>query len=273
MASYPVSCISCVECQPRPVASDVVVDTISAAKARRIALAAQGFGRPHPPTVGTRHINSTIDRLGLLQIDSVNVFERSHYLPLFARLGAYDKATLDRLTFARQGRYIEYWAHEAAIIPVETWPLFRWRMEDYRRRDALDTSWASAHTTILDWLRAELADKGPLPASAIEHDSAKRTGPWWGWSDVKSGLEILFRWGDVVSSGRKGFERVYGLAEHLLPVEVAQQQIPTRAAQTRLIEKAARALGIGTVSDIKDYFRLNNVPVASILNEDRKSVV
>lgn len=244
-----------------------MTETISRAQARRIALAAQGFGKAHPDAVGTRQLNSTIDQLGLLQIDSVNAFERSHYLPLFARLGAYDKATLDRLTFARKGRYVEYWAHEAAVIPTETWPLFRWRMENYRCSDAHPTSWASAHTGILDWLRAELAEKGPLPASAVEHDSHKRTGPWWGWSEVKSGLEVLFRWGDVVSAGRKGFERVYGLAEHILPTEVAEREIPAREAQKHLVEKATRALGIGTVSDITDYFRLKKVPVASILSE------
>lgn len=106
-----------------------MADTLSLATARRIALAAQGFARPRPDAVGARQLNAAIQRLGLLQLDSVNVFERSHYLPIFARLGPYDKTLLDRLTFARRGRYVEYWAHEAAIIPVEHWPLFRWRMQ------------------------------------------------------------------------------------------------------------------------------------------------
>lgn len=243
------------------------METISLQQARRIALSAQGFGTPPPATVGARQLNLAIDRLGLLQIDSVNVFERSHYLPLFARLGAYDRATLDRLTFAGKGRYLEYWAHEAAIIPVEAWPLFRWRMEDFRRRDAHDSSWASEHAGILDWLRSELAEKGPLAASAVEHDANKRTGPWWGWSDVKSGLEVLFRWGEVVSAGRNRFERVYGLAEHTLPAEVAARDIAASDAQKQLVEQASRALGIATTSDITDYFRLKKVPVANILRE------
>lgn len=244
-----------------------MVETISAVQARRIALAAQGFGRPLPNSTGARQLNLTIERLGLLQLDSVNVFERSHYLPLFARLGSYDRSTLDRLTFARRGRYLEYWAHEAALIPVESWPLFRWRMGEYRRKDALTTSWASAHSDILDWLRAELAAKGPLAASAVEHDANKRSGPWWGWSDVKSGLEILFRWGEVVSAGRQRFERVYGLAEHILPTEVATREVSAGESHKQLIEHAARAYGIATTSDITDYFRLKNVPVANVLRE------
>ena len=244
-----------------------MVETVSVSQARRIALAAQGFGKPPTAAVGTRQLNLAIDRLGLLQIDSVNVFERSHYLPLFARLGAYDRSTLDRLTFAGKGRYLEYWAHEAAIIPVESWPLFRWRMEDFRRKDANGDSWASAHAGILDWLRSELAVKGPLAASAVEHDANKRSGPWWGWSDVKSGLEILFRWGEVVSAGRTKFERVYGLAEHILPSDIATRHVAVSDAHKQLVEHAARAHGIATTSDITDYFRLKNVPVAPILRE------
>jgi uncharacterized protein YcaQ len=158
----------------------IMVDSVSPALARRIALAAQGFGRPRPATVGTRQLNGTIERLGLLQLDSVNVYERSHYLPVFARLGAYDKAALDRLTFPRRGGYVEYWAHEAAVIPVEAWPLLRWRMEGYRDYFAQRDSWASSNAPMLDWLRAELAANGPMPASAIEHDSNVRRGPWAG---------------------------------------------------------------------------------------------
>ncbi|MEO7350053.1 MAG: crosslink repair DNA glycosylase YcaQ family protein [Terrimesophilobacter sp.] len=244
-----------------------MVQRFSPAQARRIALAAQGFGRPLPPTVGTRQLNLEIERIGLLQIDSVNVFERSHYLPLFARLGSYDKSLLDRLTFEAKGRYLEYWAHEAAVIPRDTWPLFRWRMADWVRRDSHADSWATAHTGTLTWLRAELADKGPLAASAIEHDANKRSGPWWGWSEVKSALEILFRWGEVVSAGRSRFERVYGLAEHILPAEILTREVSERDARKQLLEHAARALGIATTSDLADYFRFTRAPVESIVAE------
>jgi uncharacterized protein YcaQ len=241
---------------------EVMHETISEAQARRIALAAQGLGRPRvaEPGIrqpGVRQLRGVIDRLGLLQLDSVNVFERSHYLPVFARLGAYDKAQLDRLTFARKGRYIEYWAHEAAVIPVETWPLMRWRMERYRQSASDDAShWVHENRHMVDWLRAELAEKGPLPASAIEHDANKRNGPWWGWSDVKRGLEVLFRWGELVSGGRTRFERTYALPEQVLPSGIINADVSGEDAIRRLLEHAARAQGIGTATDFADYFRL-----------------
>lgn len=241
--------------------------TLSPSHARRIALAAQGFGRPLPTSVGTRQINLEIERLGLLQIDSVNVFERSHYLPLFARLGSYDKALLDRLTFGHKGPYLEYWAHEAAVIPINTWPLFRWKMAEYKLRDSHEDSWASAHTDTLNWLRAELADKGPLAASAVEHDANKRSGPWWGWSEVKTALEVLFRWGEVVSAGRTRFERVYGLAEHIVPAEILARDVPEHDARKHLVEHAARAYGIATMADLADYFRFKKAPVAGLVAE------
>lgn len=234
-------------------------ESVSASQARRIALAAQGFGRPRSAPVRTRQLTATIGRLGLLQLDSVNVFERSHYLPMFARLGAYDKNLLDRLTFSRRGRYIEYWAHEAAVIPVEFWPLLRWRMDHYRDRQAADPDgWTTSNADLMRWLTAELADAGPLPASAIDHESNRRTGPWWGWSDVKTGLEMLFRSGDVVSAGRTGFERVYALPEQVLPAEVLGRDVPRDEAHRALIGHAARALGIATVSDLADYFRMRS---------------
>jgi uncharacterized protein YcaQ len=237
-------------------------DTITSADARRIALAAQGLGRPRPPQAGTRQsgtrqLRGVIERLGLLQLDSVNVFERSHYLPAFARLGAYDKSALDRLTFAKKGPYIEYWAHEAAVIPVDSWPLMRWRMDEHRRRMASDDShWANHNRPMIDWLRAELTDKGPLPASAIEHDANKRNGPWWGWSDVKRGMEVMFAQGDLVSGGRTRFERTYALPEQILPTEVLNRQVPKADAIVSLIEQSARSHGIGTAKDLADYFRL-----------------
>ena len=113
-----------------------MVQSLSPALARRVALAAQGFGRPAPVAPGIRQLDALMNRLGLLQIDSVNVFERSHYLPAFSRLGGYDKAQLDRLTFAvgKHARYTEYWAHEASFVPLTSWPMFAWRMDDFRER-------------------------------------------------------------------------------------------------------------------------------------------
>jgi len=238
-----------------------VADSISPAVARRIALAAQGFAtkRPvgAPSAVGTRQLNVAIQRLGLLQLDSVNVFERSHYQPVFARLGPYDKTLLDKLTFARRGRYVEYWAHEAAVIPVEHWPLFRWRMQWFRDYFArVGDDWMAANDETLTWLRAELAEKGPLPASKIERDVEQRRGSWWEWDDVKRGLERMFRLGEVVSGGRRNFERTYALPEQVLAPEIIEAEIPRAEAVYRLMAMSAEAHGIGTLSDFADYYRL-----------------
>lgn len=235
-----------------------MVDSVSPAAARRIALAAQGFARPRPDAVGTRQLNLALERIGLLQLDSVNVLERSHYLPMFARLGAYDKALLDRLTFAKKAPYREYWAHEAALIPLEDWPLFGFRRQDYRDYYSVaNDPWLAAHADTLAWLRAELAEKGPLPASKIERDAAApRRGSWWDWDEVKRGLERMFRFGDVVSAGRTGFERTYALPEQVMPTEVYRREVPREEAVRTLMERAARAHGIGTLSDVADYYRL-----------------
>jgi hypothetical protein len=245
-----------------------VVQQISPALARRVALAAQGFGRAPGAPVGTRQLNLLMQRLRVLQIDSVNVFERSHYLPVFARLGPYDRALLDRLTFRRGSPYIEYWAHEAAFLPVEDWPLFRWRMAEARKRHhSVPDAWANNNVELLDWLRAELADKGPLPARMIEHDANVRKGNWWGWSDVKLGLEYLFGWGEVVSGGRMRFERVYALAEHVLPDAVRESDVPREDAVRELVRRSAVALGIGTQSDIADYFRLGSADTLAAIGD------
>lgn len=232
-----------------------MVQSLSAAQARRIALAAQGFGRA-PGAVGTRQLNLLMQRLGVLQLDSVNVFERSHYLPVFARLGAYDKAALDRLTFTGRAPYIEYWAHQAALIPLESWPLWGWHMRQEQSGTGKTKTWAQDHKPMIDFLLAELAEKGPLPASRIEHESNKRNGPWWGWSEVKTGLEVLFFRGEVAVAGRTRFERVYDLAQRRVPAGLLGSDIPKQEAIRELVRAGARALGVGTVRDIADYWRL-----------------
>lgn len=243
-----------------------MADTLTPAAARRIALAAQGFGRPRPDAVGTRQLNLTLQRLGVLQLDSVNVFERSHYLPLFARLGAYDKALLDKLTFSRRGPYLEYWAHEAALVPVEDWPLFRFRMQFWR--DWMDKNmpdWFQAHSSTLDRLKAELAARGPLPASAFEREAERARGPWWDWDEVKRGLERMFRVGELVSAGRKNFERIYALPEQVLPSELLAREVPAEQAKYELMKKAAVAHGIGTLNDFADYFRIKQTQAKDAL--------
>ncbi|MEO8262197.1 MAG: crosslink repair DNA glycosylase YcaQ family protein [Pseudolysinimonas sp.] len=248
------------------------MDSVSPAAARRIALAAQGFGRPSPASadrhsVGTRQLNLALQRLGVLQLDSVNVFERSHYLPMFARLGAYDKALLDKLTFARRGQYIEYWAHEAAVIPVDDWPLFRFRMQYYRDWFAShpDHEWSRADPRVLARLRAELAANGPMPASAFEREAERARGPWWDWDHVKRGLERMFRLGEVVSAGRTNFERTYALPEQVLPAELLEREVPVDEAKYELMKRSAIAHGIGTLPDLADYFRIKQTQAKDAL--------
>jgi uncharacterized protein YcaQ len=243
-----------------------VVESLSPAQPRRVALAAQGFGRPRGP-VGTRQLNLALQGLAVLQLDSVNVFERSHYLPLFARLGAYDKALLDRLTFSPRSPYIEYWAHQASVIPVEDWPLWGWRRRFYGDREKNVETWAHSHKPMLDFLRAELAEKGPMTAGQVEHEENARTGPWWGWSDVKTGLEVLFMRGEVVAAGRKNFERSYDLAQRRIPAELFQREISEADSMRELVRISARALGVGTVRDIADYFRLMQAPTKTAIQE------
>ena len=238
-----------------------MVDVVSPALARRIALAAQGFGRPMPVTPGTRAVGGVVDRLGLLQIDSVNVFERSHYLPAFSRVGAYDRSSLDRLTTGRRGRMVEYWAHQAAYVPRELWPHFEFRRAEYRSRGSDWGGWISENRSLADWLRAELAANGPMPASAIEHDANERRGPWWGWSDVKRTLEWMFRTGEVVCVERRRFERVYSLPEQALAPELLDSPLSEADAVRELVERAASALGIATEADLADYWRMLRPPV------------
>lgn len=237
-----------------------MTETVSPQLARRIALAAQGFGRPIPAEARTRQVTGVIDRLGLLQIDSVNVFERSHYLPAFSRVGAYDRAALDRLS-GRRGRLVEYWAHQAAFIPRDLWPLFAFRRAEYLRKGS---DWGGAvaeNRQLAAWLISELAAKGPMRASEIEHDANERRGPWWGWSDVKRTLEWMFRTGEVVCVERRRFERVYALPEQaLLPAEL-DVQVDEADAVRELVARAAAALGIATAADLADYWRMKAAEV------------
>jgi len=244
-----------------------MVDSVSPALARRIALAAQGFGRPLPEAPGTRQVAAVVDRLGLLQIDSVNVFERSHYLPVFSRVGDYDKGVLDRLTMGRRGRMLEYWAHQASFVPRELWPLFEFRREEYRQHGSEWGGWLVENRTLADWLRTELAANGPMPASAIEHDANERRGPWWGWSDVKRTLEWMFRVGEVVCVERRRFERVYALPEQALAPELLGEPPAEVDAVRDLVGRAASALGIATEADLADYWRMKRAQVRHAIRD------
>lgn len=223
-----------------------------------MALAAQGFTRARPVSVSAAHIHRVMDRIGVLQIDSVNVFARSHYLPLLSRLGAYDPALLDKVFLSRTTHYVEYLAHEATFIPIEDWPLWQFRMDDFRRRWSAEDSWASGNARTLQWVQDELRTRGPLRPADLRADAPRERGTWWDWDDVKLALEHLWRTGDVAISGRKGFERTYALAAQVIPEHIRLQEIPRSEAIRTLVARAARSSGVATQSDLADYYRIRD---------------
>jgi len=246
--------------------------TLSLAQARRIALAAQGFAERQPRgPLARRHLARMVDRLGLLQIDSVSAVVRAHYMPLYSRLGPYPVDVLDDGHSGKRRWLFEYWAHEASFLPLETWPLMRWRME---RAAANDTSeiykglalWAEANRPLIDTIHRRIAEDGPICASDI--DGARGKGGWWGWSDEKHAFEWLFWAGRITSRGRRGFERLYDLPERVIPPDIFNvPHIPEADAHRELIRRSARALGIATYGDLRDYFRLNPSDMAGRIEE------
>ncbi len=225
---------------------------ISPAEARRISLAAQGFTNT-PRLRGRRSFDPTLEHVHVLQIDSVNVFARSHYLPVFSRHGGYDTEALDKHLWG-SGEFTEYWAHEAAFIPIQDRRLFHWRMSDYRARHRRDGR-ADSLSSELERIRAALADGGPQFVRQLEAGPRGQRGPWWDWSDTKRAVELLFAWGEVVSTGREGFQRRYALAEHILPAALLEP-VAREEAQRTLVERASQALGVATLADLADYHRL-----------------
>jgi uncharacterized protein YcaQ len=238
------------------------VSTILSIKdARRIALAAQGFGIRHPGRPTTTHLRKALDRLGLFQIDSVNVLARAHYLPAFSRLGSYDRTLLERDAWGsvRQRHLFEYWAHEASLLPLDLHPLLRWRMAraergeiGYQSLKRFAAERGPEAQAVLDRITAE----GPMAAADFENGSSK--SGWWGWSHTKHALEWLFWSGKITTATRRGsFARLYDLPERVLPKAILDLPTPDAAsAQCALIERSARALGVATAADLRDYFRL-----------------
>jgi uncharacterized protein YcaQ len=236
-------------------------ESLSAAQARRIALAAQGLGTPRPEgEIPRARLLKLVDRLGVVQIDSVNVVSRTHYLPAFSRLGAYPRSLLDEVAWGERRGLFEYWAHEASLLPLATQRLLRWRMEDARQGVGTWTGVARflrERRDFVDRALAEIHDRGPLAASELEAGE-KGVGGWWGWSDAKRALECLFWTGELTTATRRGtFERVYGLPEKVLPRAIAQAPTPSRdEAQRQLLRIAAGAMGVATARDLRDYFRM-----------------
>ena len=231
-------------------------------QARRLALNAQGFsGRQPAAQVKSTQVNRMIERLGVLQIDSVNALVRSHYLPLFSRLGNYAPELLDLAAWS-QGRkrtLFEYWGHEASLLPLSMYPLMRWRMQRAAQGQGIYQQLARFGREQQDTIRRVLAsveELGALGAGSLS-TRQERAGPWWDWSAEKHALEWLFAAGEVTVAGRRGFERLYDLPERVIPVSILQQPVLGESeAQHTLVLHAAAALGVGTEKDLRDYFRL-----------------
>jgi uncharacterized protein len=234
-------------------------ERLTSGQARRIALAAQGFRRDRPERPGARHLERMFERLGLVQIDSVNVLARAHYVPFYSRSGAYDAALLDRAAYGKPRALFEYWGHEASLLRLDLYPLMRWRMERAARSEGIYgglARFAAERRPFIDAVLGEVAARGALTARELA-DGGRGRGSWWGWSDGKRALEWLFWSGLVTTASRRGFERVYDLTERVLPDRVVSAPpVATADAQRALIGIAARALGIATERDLRDYFRL-----------------
>ena len=233
---------------------------ITLAQARRIALAAQGFHEGRPAGATKRHLSRVLQRSHLLQIDSVNVLVRAHYMPLFSRLGAYDRGLLEKTAYHPKKREaFEYWGHEASLIRLDLHPLFRWRMERAARGEGTYGGLARfgrEKRTFIEEVRREIETRGPIGAGELSI-GGKGQGTWWGWSDGKRALEWLFWAGGVTTATRRGFERIYDLPERVLPSEILNMPTPSaEEAQRELLRLSIRALGIASERCLRDYFRL-----------------
>ncbi|MGH4023452.1 MAG: winged helix-turn-helix domain-containing protein [Pseudonocardiaceae bacterium] len=240
------------------------VHTIGSAAARRTALAAQGFADPRPAgPVNRRHLQRVLGRIRLLQLDSVNVLARAHYLPMFSRLGSYPRALLDTAAWVHTPRsprlLVEYWAHEASLVPVQDWPLLH--------SGAKRPGWWQGYGGLADRdpelvgaVLAVVKERGPIGAGALERElgggSRRGPGSWWNRTDTKRICEWLFGIGELTTGTRRGFERLYDLPERVLPPEVLARRVDAPEGARELIERAAMALGVATEPDLRDYYRL-----------------
>jgi uncharacterized protein YcaQ len=239
--------------------------TLSIEEARRVVLRAQGFGERSPVRLTRRHLLATSKRIGMLQIDSVNILMRAHYFPLYSRLGAYPVELLDEASYSSKRRFFfEYWGHEACLLPMEVFPLLRWRME--RARNFVGTwtrlaRFAKSNQDFIDRVFEVVREHGPASAGEIarhvKEERPRGSRGWWGWTESKTALEFLFWGGRITTATRRNFARIYDLTERVIPPEILALETPSPAdAQRQLIVMAARALGVATEMDLRDYFRL-----------------
>ena len=238
---------------------------LSADAARRTAVAAQGFAESKPAGAVTRaHLRRLVSRIQVLQLDSVSVAVRAHYAPIFSRLGPYDREVLEKAAWSHSAKsprlLVEYWAHEAALMAVDDWPLLRWRMREYEH-GRWGTEIVKKNGRLAENIVAAVTELGPSTAGQIEAhlevERPGRKGPWWDRSDTKWVAEALWSSGVLTTSTRVGFARHYDLSERVLPPEVFGREVDDAEAVRELVLRAAGALGVGTEADLRDYFRLN----------------
>lgn len=226
---------------------------LSIAEARRLVLGAQGFGGPR--TKGTRaQVSKLARRLHAYQIDSVNVLVRAHYMPAFSRLGPYPMESIEHLAYTKRDLF-EFWAHAACYIPIELYPLFRFRMEGMASADWYAGASKQVRTYI-ETVYNHVAEHGPVLASEVPQ-AGKSTGNWWGWSNGKRAIETLFRIGRVAVAGRRNFARLYDIRERVIPKEHLDAPAPDpEESRKRLLVLATKAHGVGTAKDIAGYFHI-----------------
>jgi uncharacterized protein YcaQ len=238
-----------------------VPESLSVSQARRITLAAQGFTDPKPGgATDLRHLRRVLRRLHLIQMDSVNVLQRAHFMPLYSRLGPYPAGLLERAAYRRPRELFEFWGHEASLIRADLQPLFRWRMAR-----AHELAWGNMRRVAVEqpelvaWVLDEVRERGPITAAEVEHDAPRTKDHWgWNWSVVKQALEWLFYTGQVTAAERTtSFARRYDVPERVLPPAVLAAPTPEPAAAFRaLVELSAQALGVAAEPELRDYFRL-----------------
>ncbi|MCW2854869.1 MAG: hypothetical protein JWR52_484 [Marmoricola sp.] len=234
------------------------MQSLSLAQARRITLAAQGFLDPPHATPTMATLTRTLKRTGVLQVDSVNVLQRAHYMPLFSRMGAYDTGLLERASTGRSRRLVEYWAHVQAFMPVDLWPHMRHRMDSYRPQRG--KWWTDAVTEELEAsLLAEIRELGPSTARDLDDGLPRSKKNWgWNWSATRKALDYLYVVGDLAIAGRTSqFEVLYDLPERVLPAAVLAMPTPApEQAHRELIRRASISHGVGTEPDLRDYYRM-----------------
>lgn len=250
------------------------LDELTIVEARSLALAAQGFDKPRSKSKSsTADAVEVIKKLGVIQIDSVNVLVRSQELPLFTRLGDHDRNAINKAT--AQSKIFEYWGHEAAILPVEIQPLFRWKMNAARTGKIKHwglTSFYADNKAFVKRILKHVETNGPVTARELSTRTQKKGADkktWWDWDEAKTALEYLFLTGQLMSCGRgSDFARIYDITERVLPAKIVNTPTPTEnEARKQLLVRAAKAQGVATLTDLADYYRQKTAVIKPLVNE------